>query len=360
MDVLNFDKDHPYAFICYKRQDKEKVVADIKVLQNDYNVNLWFDEDLTKGRHWDEEVKPILMKSKVVFFYASSAALASKNCQKELGIAKKWRINIFPIQLTNKSFIDAIKEDADKLTDKDKFDMDAAWDLISETLPTSINFPMYNSPNYYEDIMKAIKRDYREIIKSTVIEPPPEGLSSPPVEKPPSLSIKPTPPPTKKPPPSEMVKWFMEYLVENKARGIKNTEPPNINKNGIDFSTVNIENTFGFTKDPQEEQEHKIRNIAKYYIYSRPESVVIRVGVSAGTKTDDEEKKRRAKKFKDCTGYGTPTHDLVKFKEVISLKKIAPDIDPYDCGRDKLTKELLYNMLDYVMDKDDTWFGNKD
>lgn len=56
--------NEPYVFISYARLDKDKVYAEIKRF-NDAGFNVWYDEGITPGNEWSDEIAEALAKCAV-------------------------------------------------------------------------------------------------------------------------------------------------------------------------------------------------------------------------------------------------------------------------------------------------------
>lgn len=47
--------DEAYVFVCYAHEDSRAVYADLKWLHQ-RRVNIWYDEGISPGVEWDEEI----------------------------------------------------------------------------------------------------------------------------------------------------------------------------------------------------------------------------------------------------------------------------------------------------------------
>jgi hypothetical protein len=164
MGILRFDKSRPYVFVSYKSEDGASVKADIERLQNKHDVNIWFDEDLTPGRAWHEEAKLILADKncKLVIFYASPKAIASKNVQQEINFANQWHIPFVPVNFFNMSFRTVLREKILASGEIDEgnanFSKPGAVDLIANWFPEELKFIYRGSADYFEELLKAVSR----------------------------------------------------------------------------------------------------------------------------------------------------------------------------------------------------------
>jgi len=168
MKISNFDNTQPYAFVSYKSGDGERVKADIQLLQTQYGVNIWFDENLTSGEHWDEEVVPVLTSAscKLAIFYASPDAIASVNVQKEISLIKRLEIPLLPINFSNDSFKSAFRSaDQSRYANNKNFNINGGLDLIDNHLPNSLTYIRLQSADCYDQIVKSIRKLAPDIIK---------------------------------------------------------------------------------------------------------------------------------------------------------------------------------------------------
>ena len=54
--------DEPYVFICYAHDDQAVVYPEISWLQ-EQGVNIWYDEGISPGEEWSEELERTLSPS---------------------------------------------------------------------------------------------------------------------------------------------------------------------------------------------------------------------------------------------------------------------------------------------------------
>ncbi len=86
------------VFICYAHDDADVVHAEIEWLANQ-GVNRWYDEGITGGKVWREEIGDALDGADRVLFYVSKSSLASAHCNREIHYALDEDKNIIPILL---------------------------------------------------------------------------------------------------------------------------------------------------------------------------------------------------------------------------------------------------------------------
>lgn len=161
MHRLKFNFEKPYLFISYSSKDVEIIKNNVEYLQNKYCINLWYDEDLTAGEDWDKEALPKLRDKncKIIIFYASEDALQSKNVKNELDVAKHFGKKIIPINFSEKSFNDILKDDlAIKYNRTNSEGVANAEYIIMEQLNENKTFIYLHEKDYYTKLVKSIKR----------------------------------------------------------------------------------------------------------------------------------------------------------------------------------------------------------
>ena len=80
--------DEPYIFVSYAHADDEIVYPEIRWL-HDQGFNVWYDEGISPGREWTEELGNAIADCAQLLYYISPASAASQNCRDELQFALK-------------------------------------------------------------------------------------------------------------------------------------------------------------------------------------------------------------------------------------------------------------------------------
>lgn len=158
---LKFNEERPYVFVSYKSDDKEIVENSIKHLQENYGLNIWYDADLTAGYDWDEEALPKLIDEncQLVLFFASEEALCSINVKKELDEAKYYEKLIVPINFSNRSFDDIMRNEiARKYSKTNMQKVKNARQLIKDHLNEQLTYIYLHKSDYYVELIRSIKR----------------------------------------------------------------------------------------------------------------------------------------------------------------------------------------------------------
>ncbi len=79
--------DGPYIFVCYAHEDSDAVYREIAWL-NDYGVNVWYDEGISPGHEWTEELASAIQGSTKVLYFVTPNSVASEHCRRELNFAQ--------------------------------------------------------------------------------------------------------------------------------------------------------------------------------------------------------------------------------------------------------------------------------
>ncbi len=93
-----YSGDAPYVFVCYSHADTEVVYADIAALHG-AGLNIWYDEGISPGSEWSEELGHALAGAQHVLFYASEQSVASRHCRDEINFAHNHDTPILGIHL---------------------------------------------------------------------------------------------------------------------------------------------------------------------------------------------------------------------------------------------------------------------
>jgi TolB-like protein len=96
--------DAPYIFVSYSHADSDTVYPEIKRL-HEAGFNIWYDEGISPGSTWRDEVALALTQSKLFLYFISPGAIRSENCLQELNFAlsrerKVLAVHLEPTELT--------------------------------------------------------------------------------------------------------------------------------------------------------------------------------------------------------------------------------------------------------------------
>ena len=88
----------PYSFICYAHDDTSRVYRDIGWL-DEQGINIWYDEGISPGVEWSEELGRALEGAKRLVFFVSESSIASRHCRDEVHFALNHDIPVLTVFL---------------------------------------------------------------------------------------------------------------------------------------------------------------------------------------------------------------------------------------------------------------------
>ena len=97
-DMLSGEGSGPHGFVCYAHKDREIVVQYIEWL-NAHGFNLWYDDGLSGGSRWTDELANVIGSSNCVLYFISAHSMQSKYCLDEIQFAKDHDVPILPVKL---------------------------------------------------------------------------------------------------------------------------------------------------------------------------------------------------------------------------------------------------------------------
>ena len=90
--------DDDYVFVCYSHADTGIVYADLQGLR-DRGLRIWYDEGISPGTEWSEELAQALSNSAMVLFFASNSSVKSRHCRDEINFSHNHEKRIIVIEL---------------------------------------------------------------------------------------------------------------------------------------------------------------------------------------------------------------------------------------------------------------------
>ena len=90
--------DEPYFFVCYAHDDDDIVYPELAWL-HERGVNLWYDEGISAGKIWREEIGDAIRGASKVLYYVSESSLESDHCNREINFALDQRKDVLPVYL---------------------------------------------------------------------------------------------------------------------------------------------------------------------------------------------------------------------------------------------------------------------
>ncbi len=83
-----YEGDESYVFVCYAHDDAALVYPEITQLK-DAGYRIWYDEGISPGREWTEELGNAIKRCAQFLYYVSPVSAASRNCRDELLFARE-------------------------------------------------------------------------------------------------------------------------------------------------------------------------------------------------------------------------------------------------------------------------------
>ena len=100
--------DEDYIFISYAHKDAELIFPEIKRF-HDEGYPIWYDQGLTAGQEWDEEIEEFLLDCSLLVVFVSKNSMASSNVVDEIKLALAEDIDIVPIYLEDAKLARGLK-----------------------------------------------------------------------------------------------------------------------------------------------------------------------------------------------------------------------------------------------------------
>lgn len=91
--------DSPSVFVCYAHDDAGLVYPEIKWL-HEQGVNIWYDEGISPGAEFPEELGNAILNSSLVLFYSSPNSIESRHCRDEVYFALDKKIPVLALHLS--------------------------------------------------------------------------------------------------------------------------------------------------------------------------------------------------------------------------------------------------------------------
>lgn len=104
----------PFVFISYAHADRVEVTNILQYLMEN-KIRFWFDEGLTPGNEWRDELKESIKASHTFLVFVSPHSVLSDYVKKELTHATIYDIKIQPVYLVETNLPEIIKDDIGKI-----------------------------------------------------------------------------------------------------------------------------------------------------------------------------------------------------------------------------------------------------
>jgi len=78
--------NEPYVFVCYAHDDADVVYSELMWLR-DQGCNIWYDEGITPGEEWNDEIAGRIEGAAHFLYFVTPASVESRHCKGELQFA---------------------------------------------------------------------------------------------------------------------------------------------------------------------------------------------------------------------------------------------------------------------------------
>ncbi len=93
-----YQGDEPYIFVSYAHEDAPVVYEQLTALK-DAGFNIWYDEGISPGAVWRNELADAISGCALFLFFVTSRSAASDNCLKEVNFAQNRNRPTLPVHL---------------------------------------------------------------------------------------------------------------------------------------------------------------------------------------------------------------------------------------------------------------------
>lgn len=84
--ISAYSGDEPYIFVCYAHDDAGAVYPELAWLHSQ-GVNIWYDEGISPGVEWSEELGHAIEDASHVLFMVTNSSAGSRHCRDEIRFA---------------------------------------------------------------------------------------------------------------------------------------------------------------------------------------------------------------------------------------------------------------------------------
>jgi serine/threonine-protein kinase len=93
-----YSGDEPYVFVSYAHDDANTVYPEMQWL-HDQGFNVWYDEGISPGAVWRNELAESIMGAGLFLFFVTPRSVKSDNCEKEVDFAIDHGIPVLTVHL---------------------------------------------------------------------------------------------------------------------------------------------------------------------------------------------------------------------------------------------------------------------
>jgi pimeloyl-ACP methyl ester carboxylesterase len=84
--ISAYSGDEPYIFVCYAHDDAAAVYPELAWLHSQ-GVNIWYDEGISPGVEWSEELGHAIEDASHILFMVTNGSAGSRHCRDEIRFA---------------------------------------------------------------------------------------------------------------------------------------------------------------------------------------------------------------------------------------------------------------------------------
>ena len=108
IDVPTYRGSDPFTFVSYAHEDSEVVIEEIRQLQSD-GLNIWYDEGISPGTVWREELANAIAGCEKFLFFLSQKSITSENCLQEISFALDEKKSVLVVHLSKTELPPALR-----------------------------------------------------------------------------------------------------------------------------------------------------------------------------------------------------------------------------------------------------------
>ena len=90
--------EEPYIFVCYSHANAAVVYPELERLRK-LGINVYYDEGVSPGREWTQELADAIDGSSRLLYFVSPASAASRHCRNEVQYALDRQKSVIPVHL---------------------------------------------------------------------------------------------------------------------------------------------------------------------------------------------------------------------------------------------------------------------
>ena len=103
-----YEGSEPYIFVSYSHEDAAAVYPEIEWLRQQ-GVNIWYDEGISPGHEWREDLAHKLRQARLILFFTSPDSVKSVHCRREVNFALDADVDCLTVHLKSTDMPDGLK-----------------------------------------------------------------------------------------------------------------------------------------------------------------------------------------------------------------------------------------------------------